>query len=367
MTAGFKPRGCTSAVFVAAALFLPASAFASSIKTDEEVIFFPTIGHLDEDSKAWIVPVHGWIFEPEEASVWRAALVEELLEHLELEPEASDDERFRRCARMFLVNNERGKAMQIRIAGRTSILRRSDSNVHFAGTERLGRERLGVRGKDPWLPLEAVTQDGDPRRFRGQVQLLAPEGVSVNSDIDDTIKVSNVTDKRELLANTFLREFRAVPKMAETYERWLRQGAAFHYVTTSPWQLFPAFSAFMAAQAFPRGSVHPKTFRLKDQTSFDLFTAPEVSKVALIDTLMRTYPGRGFVLVGDTGERDLEIYGAIARHYPDRVMHVFLCEISPEDAESARLASAFKGVPESRWTLFWAPSALMRLDLHVVE
>jgi Ca-activated chloride channel family protein len=45
-----------------------------------------------------------------------------------------------------------------------------------------------------------VLAPGDPRSFVGEAQLVPPRGVSVVSDIDDTIKVSNVQDKKALLA-----------------------------------------------------------------------------------------------------------------------------------------------------------------------
>ncbi|MHC4984353.1 MAG: hypothetical protein ACYTF6_14450, partial [Planctomycetota bacterium] len=83
MTVSIKPRGRPISVLVAAAFFLPGEGAASSIKADEEVIFFPTAAYLDEGSSAWVVPVHGWIYEPEEESVWRTALIDELLEQLE--------------------------------------------------------------------------------------------------------------------------------------------------------------------------------------------------------------------------------------------------------------------------------------------
>ena len=50
----------------------------SQIKSDEQVLFFPTAAHWDGDRESWHVPVHGWIFEPEEDSVARSMIVGEL-------------------------------------------------------------------------------------------------------------------------------------------------------------------------------------------------------------------------------------------------------------------------------------------------
>jgi hypothetical protein len=356
-------RGWTAGALLAAGACLSTAAGASSIKADEEVLFFPTAAHLDAETPAWIVPVHGWIFEPEDESVWRRRLIDALLGRLELDPAARDEPRFRERARMFLVDNERGKELTIRLGGRSFVLDRSAANGHFTGRLRLGRDRVADLSANAWLSFEAVVPEGDRRRFTGAAQLVGPEGISVISDIDDTIKVSVVTDKTELLANTFLREFRDVPGMAGAYGRWAGEGAVFHYVSSSPWQLFPALSTFMARKGFPKGAFHLKTLRLKDQTFLDLFAAPEESKIPTIDSILRAFPGRKFVLVGDSGEKDPEIYGTIARRHGGRVVHVFIRDVSPGDDQRERFAAAFAGLPDSRWTIFRGAEALARVDL----
>jgi phosphatidate phosphatase APP1 len=316
---------------------------------------------------AWVIPVHGWIFEPEEDSVWRTALVEELIDQLELDPAARDDQRFRERARMFLVDNERGKKLKVRLEGRSFALDRSEANGHFTGRLRLDRERFEELSGNAWLPFEAVMPEGDRRRFSGQVQLVGPEGLSVISDIDDTIKVSVVTDKRELLANTFLREFRDVPGMARAFNRWAEAGAAFHYVSSSHWQLFPALATFMARKGFPPGAFHLRLLRLKDRTFFGLFAAPEESKIPTIAAILRAYPGRKFILVGDSGERDPEIYGTIARGQRGQVVHVFIRNVSPQDDQEERFATAFQGIPKSQWTVFRAADEVTRVELNVED
>ena len=98
-------------------LFPPLLAQGSPLKSDEQVILFPTTARLDETGANWIVPIHGWIFEAEETSLWRRALVEGLLKGLELDPEVVGEALFRERARMFLVDNERAKRLQLRIGG----------------------------------------------------------------------------------------------------------------------------------------------------------------------------------------------------------------------------------------------------------
>ena len=327
-------------------------AAASDLKADEEIIFFPTSAHLDVENNSWVIPVHGWVFEPEEDSIWRSMLVEELLEWLELVPELKSQELFRLRARMFLVDNERGKSFALRAAGVAFTAMPSDPAGHFKQTVRINRKRAALHLDGGWLPFEVDTGTTRGRKFEGRVQLIPPEGLSVISDIDDTIKISNVLDKRELLANTFLKEYKPVPGMAEGYRSWAKRGAVFHYVSGSPWQLYPFISDFMSREGFPPGSYALRAFRVKDRTFFNLFASPEETKIHAIEALMDQFPGRRFILVGDSGEKDPEVYGEIARNHTKQVERIFIRDVPDGDVSRERLEKAFRGVEPDRWRLF---------------
>lgn len=333
-------------------LFAPLLAAGSPLKSDEQVILFPTTARLDETGANWIVPIHGWVFELEETSLWRRALVAGLLKGLELDPEVADEALFRERARLFLVDNERGKRLQLHIGGQVLSVGPSEPNGHFTGLARVPRDQLAPGEGGGWSALDLVMPEGDERRFTGAVRLVGARGLSVISDIDDTIKVSEVTDKQALLANTFLRPYQAVPGMAEAYRRWAAEGAVFHYLSASPWQLYPVLAPFLAEQGFPAGSFHLKTFRLKDRSFFDLFGAPEAYKVPLIEGLLADFPGRRFVLVGDSSELDPEIYATVAARHPEQVRHIFIRDVAPDGDAADRFAQTFQALPRELWTVF---------------
>ena len=73
--------------------------------------------------------------------------------------------------------------------------------------------------------------------FKCTIYALAKEGVSVISDIDDTIKITQVLNKGSLLKHTFYNGFKPVEGMNEIYQIWGAQKCQFHYVSASPWQL----------------------------------------------------------------------------------------------------------------------------------
>ncbi len=340
-------------------LAVPPSPEAFSLKRDEEVILFNTSARKNTENNTWDIPIHGWIFERETGSIWRKAVADGLLDILELDSQVVHQELFRQRAQLFLVDNERAKTLQVRMADQVFDMNASAANGHFKGLCRIDAALLANASYNSWVPGSVVMPDSDPRQFKGKTQLLARRGLSVISDIDDTIKISNVLDKHELLANTFLREFRPIPGMAQLYQKWASGGAAFHYLSSSPWQLYPSLLDFIDRQDFPPGSFHLNTFRLKDRSFFNLFQSAQVTKPPRIEAILNRFSQRSFILIGDSGEKDPEIYGIIARRYPRRIKHIYIRNVQPGQAQSQRFVQAFNTLPRNQWTVFRDASELI--------
>jgi hypothetical protein len=332
----------------------------SRIKSDERVIFFPTAASLSDDGKFWIVPIHGWIFEPEEFDWWRTPLVRDLRRGVDVTEGEASAALFEKRFRAFLVDNERGKRIGIRIAGKEHVLPPSSPNGHILDEIRIPVEDVKFVAGNSRISFEVMMPAGNEREFGGVVHCLAPEGISVISDIDDTIKISDVRNKRELLRNTFAREFRAVDGMAEEYQKWATDGAEFHYISASPWQLYEPLAEFIDATAFPGGTFHLKTFRAKDSTALDLFADPLGHKLPVIESLFERFPKRTFILVGDSGEKDPEIYGRVARKYPHQVRQIFIRDVTDKPSDAARYGEAFADIPGEVWHVFSNPAVLNR-------
>ncbi len=332
----------------------------SPIKADEVVLFFPSIAHQVEGGKTWEMEIHGWIHEPEERSLFRHAAVELFRRSLGLEKSDEASAIFRRRARLFLVDSERGKRISVRIGRAECPVGVSGADGHFSGIIRLGDEEIRVLarpspGLAPRISFQAVTRAGDSRVFAGGVQLIGPTGLSVISDIDDTIKVSDVGDRKQLLANTFLREFQPVPGMAGLYRRWADDGAVFHYVSASPWQLYVPLAEFLQAAGFPHGSFHLKDFHGVGKGFVELFATPERTKRQAIEPILAAFPDRKFVLVGDSGERDPEIYAALAREHPEQVARIVIRDLGGLGPDQDRYRKCFAGVPREMWFVFQRP------------
>lgn len=332
---------------------------SSTVKEDEEVIFFPTAAHLEEESGQWVLPIHGWIYEPEKDSILRNALLEALAgisEKFFFKEGDFDKKRFEERLRMFIVDNERYKKITISVQAQTFTMKPSKPNGHFYGEVRIPGG--GLKGSVTYQALGVL----GGRQFKGVGYLPGPVGVSVVSDIDDTIKDSQVLDKKKMLEKTFLEEFEPIPGMSGAYDAWQEQGASFHYVSSAPWQLYPFLWEFLKAEKFPAGSFHLKLIRLKDASVMNFFKSSVETKVPIIKELIQRFPKRKFILVGDSGEHDPEVYGIIGREFPGNLLHIFIRDVTPEVDKTVRFQEAFKGIPENKWSLFTDAAELKEIN-----
>ena len=78
----------------------------SKIKSDEHVVFFTTVGHLDEYTNRGGVPIHGWIYEPEDSLVRKAAFAKVLQERYGLIVDDRNRDHFDRRVNLLLADNE---------------------------------------------------------------------------------------------------------------------------------------------------------------------------------------------------------------------------------------------------------------------
>ena len=329
----------------------------SRIKSDEKVVLFPSDARLEAND--WVATVHGWIFEPEANDLLRNIAVRSLMSGFDLAHTTLPSDLFEERLRWFLVDNERRKRVVVLVGERRFPLEASHANGHFSGTVRIPRDEAARLAQSGRLTYRAIVQDGDAREFSGEILLIGNEGISVISDIDDTIKVSEVRDRQKLLENTFFKPFHPVDAMAATYRRWSEQGAQFHYLSNAPWQLYDSLSSFLRDTPYPAGTVELREFRIRDGSFLAfLLDNPMQAKLPRIERLLSRYPGRRFVLVGDSGEKDPETYADVARRHPDQVLRIMRRDVTNENRTAERYLDTFRQVPEEKWLIFTQPDAL---------
>jgi phosphatidate phosphatase APP1 len=343
----------------------------TEIDANETVVLYPTFAHLDEEMRTWHVRIRGSVHEPAPDTLRRKILLRLLRRAMKVKKADLDTEIFRRRIHGFLVASERGKRIRIRVGSRTHILKKKTRrNGHFSGMLHMSVDEVEAMREsgqmtDGWLPFHVVTDHHDDRAFSGCSQLIDPRGISVISDIDDTIKHSEVTERQSLLTNTFLKEFESVPGMVGLYQRWAEQEAAFHYVSSSPWQLYDCLAELCELEGFPAGTFHLRAVRLRDPTVLRLFVTRRLGKRRMIRSILKAFPGRQFFLVGDSGEKDPEIYGSVARKCPNQVVGILIRNVTDAPAHEMRYEKAFRRLPDDLWSIFNDPAEIAGMSALV--
>jgi phosphatidate phosphatase APP1 len=336
-------------------------ALATNIVRGETVILYPTFGHLVDEGRNWRIHVRGTVYEPGQLGLRRRILIRLLQRAMKASRDDLDSDIFRQRIRGFLADTEKGKRVAVRIGGRAITLRKATNrNGDFAGIIRVSVDEAaalqpGANGHDSWLHLEAVGPGVANGHAAAPVQLLKDRGISVISDIDDTIKHSDVGSRRELLTNTFLQEFRPVEGMADLYQAWSQRGAAFHYVSSSPWQLYQPLEELCRTAGFPSGSFHLRSFRLRDHMLRRVPLIRRKGKAAVIKEILHTFPERQFALIGDSGEKDPEIYADLARKFPDRVAAILIRSLPARSLDKERQRKVLRRIPPERLVVFRHP------------
>lgn len=344
------------------------SLLAQEREPEKRVTFYNTYGYLVND--VWTISLKVWVHEKPDFArrfVARAA-------RKELQQRAHIDElnekqvsQFEYRVDGFIADSESRETVRFLFdADPETIVYRlrdadgdtsTDRNGLIQGTINVTRDKAlelldRQNSADGWLSFRAISDD---HIGSGRVQLIPPNGVSVISDVDDTIKITEIpAGEVAVLNNTFFSDFRATPCMAEYYST-MSPDTVFHYVSGGPWQMYQPLREFLFSDdgGFPEGSFHMKDVRtnpFESESYADIWEllasgSQQVTfdqKVRQISTLLDQFPNREFVLIGDSGEMDPEVFAAILAAHEEQIQRVYIRDVvnaAETDAERLRRMS----------------------------
>ncbi|CAD6961457.1 unnamed protein product [Tilletia controversa] len=157
--------------------------------------------------------------------------------------------------------------------------------------------------------------------------------IRIISDVDDTVKRSDVTGGvRRIFHSVFVKHFEEVqiPGVAEWYRNLRQQGGAgFHFVSNSPLELHGIVRGFLESAGFPRAHLHLKHYATGTRNLFTSWLEPagERKKGAVV-AILDEFPTSKFILIGDSGELDMELYTAIAAERRTQILGIFIRNVS---------------------------------------
>ena len=307
-----------------------------------KIVTYPCYGFQMPDG-LWRVNFSGLAFQTPPFNLRQKMLVKMLAGVMKVSEPEVNSPTFQDRIWPFFVEADKGYRVTIQIGGRKFRLKKKTRrNGRFTGWVKLEHDfceqqfEIDENGRR-FLKYKLLVNHKAAEPIECAVPMLSAKGISVISDIDDTIKESGVADRRELLLNTFLRDFRTVDGMVDVYRNWHEAGADFHYVSSSPWQLFAPLQQMQSDFGLPSGTMHLRNFRLRDQFLEKLMVVRRKGKANEIKKLVKNMPLRKFILVGDSGEKDPEIYQKICRRYPDQIKGLFIRNVTERPLNRERI------------------------------
>jgi phosphatidate phosphatase APP1 len=90
---------------------------------------------------------------------------------------------------------------------------------------------------------------------------------------------------------------------------------------------------FLGIQNLPPGPLFLKDWGIDEHKFIKEDT--KRYKLARIDMLLATYPALQFVLIGDSGQEDPEIYAEVIRRWPDRICAVYIRDVTADPTRDA--------------------------------
>lgn len=244
-------------------------------------------------------------------------------------PEEPPGSPLERNLRRFTAESAEGRTVEITFAGQVRRVTAGDDGFFEAA--------FAAPMERPFAPgLHEVGAAGVGASAHGKVQVVSDAApFLVVTDLDDTLVVTNVASTRALLKSALLADAATtppVPGMAAFLRCALggtRPAAGAIVVSGTPVELAPRVERFLALNGFPFAALSLRNLGPRTLSGY---------KEPVLRALLSTFP-QAVVLVGDSGERDPEIYAALRAEFPGRVAAIYI-----RDAGRSADAARFEGM-----------------------
>lgn len=272
----------------------------------------------------------------------------------------------RRMLRRFFSHELPEASVRAELGGRT-VVGTTDDEGYFD----LPVTTPDVSAPGDWKSAEVQVVDAKVRGLvpvRATAEILIPGAeaeLGIISDIDDTVLQTHVTQKLKMIWVTLSGSAYTRMPFEGTSELYhaLARGRSGHgqnpvfYVSKSPWNLYDFLIDFFDYHELPRGPLLLRDIGLREAPPID-------HKSAAVRELLETYPALPFVLIGDSGERDPEIYLETAARYPGRISAIYIRDLggkNRKDTASGRARTLSERARAHGTELLWIEHASQAL------
>lgn len=192
-----------------------------------------------------------------------------------------------------------------------------------------------------WQPvelelLEEVIQNQEDVTATGQVMLLSHQSdFGVISDVDDTILISNATNAlKKIRLMLFKNAHSRLPfEGVAAFYKALQKGISdnynpIFYVSSSEWNLYDLLVDFCRVREIPNGPFLLQTLEEDWYKFWKSGGGNHGHKIDKIRHILSTYHDLKFILIGDSGQKDAEIYSQIVHEFPERILAIYIRDVS---------------------------------------
>jgi phosphatidate phosphatase APP1 len=325
------------------------------VKKDEEVSFYPTYIYRQADGR-WAMPVMGRVHEitPDSAL---AHNLNKMINLAVLLPGAAPNAlALKQHLEPFLIQGRSGKEVPVEFESKKMNVGTSDADGYLKGDVVLPVSPPQAPSAS-WVAYHTPECKDDARTFEGNAVMIGETGLSVVADLD-ALAESQDTNSDHSQTLPLLEPFKVNRSWVRLYDHWQKKGAVFHYLSTSPWQLFHDRSQALALAGLPRGVLQMKTVPLHSlgdsleevvTNLAPLFAAHAAYNQAAVESLMVRFPHRQFILIGDAKNGDAEAYAALARQHPGQVDGIWIRDTAGARPDHYR--QVFQDLPADLWNI----------------
>ena len=116
--------------------------------------------------------------------------------------------------------------------------------------------------------------------------------------------------------------------------------------------IYDVLAEFLAIREIPEGPLMLRDWGLSEREL--LPTSHGSHKIEAIRGIIELYPTLPFVLIGDSGQEDPEIYREIVARYPSRILAIYIRNVTPDARRAERIRALAREVAEAQSELLLA-------------
>jgi phosphatidate phosphatase APP1 len=183
-----------------------------------------------------------------------------------------------------------------------------------------------------------LVKPGRPEPVLAEGAVLMPSRQAtfgIISDVDDTVLQTGATSTLSMLKKVLFGNARTRLPFAGVsafYQALCAEHNPIFYVSSSPWNLYDVLTEFFDLNDIPQGPLMLRDWGIKPSELLPL--GHKKHKLESIRAILDTYPDLPFVLIGDSGQADPEIYRDLVHEYPERIRAIYIRDVSARKRDS---------------------------------